>query len=81
MKHRTIVARYYNSNGIGIAIVAVATYYDGEIFDWAAYIGGSSWGAEREEWAVEEAAKTGCKLPKGDAEHYFPTLPIERYRS
>lgn len=77
-KHHT--ARYYNSHGVGVAIVATVLYSNGEVFDWAAYIGGSRRGARREEWAVEDVAKSGCKIPRQDAEHYFPNLPIERYR-
>jgi hypothetical protein len=75
-----ITARYYNSMGIGVAIVAVVNYYEGELFDWAAYIGGSKKGAEREEWCTEDVAAHGCKLSRADAMHYFPELDIGRYR-
>lgn len=77
----TKIARYYNSNGIDTAIVAVVSKHNGNILDWAAYIGGSKRGARREEWAIEDVAKTGCKLTRMDAKHFFPALPIGRYRS
>jgi len=81
MPKETVTARYYNSDGIGTAIVAVITYTsDGEVFDWAAYIGGSRRGAERQEWAVEDVARTGCKLWKEDGVHFFPHLPPEKWR-
>lgn len=81
METNTVCARYYNSHGVGVAIVAVVNRWKGEIFDWAAYIGGSKRGARREEWAVEDVARSGCKLMRGDAEHFFPNLPIGRYRT
>lgn len=77
----TKIARYYNSDGIGTAIVAVVSRHDGNILDWAAYIGASARGARREEWAIEDVAKTGCKLARADARHFFPALPIGRYRA
>lgn len=80
MKEMYITKRYYNSNGIGTAIVAVVNHHDSEVFDWAAYIGGSRRGARREEWATEDVAKSGCKLSRIDAVHFFPDLPKERYR-
>lgn len=81
MNQKYIVGRYFNANGIGTAIVAVVNYHEGEVFDWAAYIGGSKRGARREEWAVEDVAKSGCKISVRDAKHFFPSLPIERYRA
>jgi hypothetical protein len=52
---------YWNSNGIATAIVAVVNFFDGKLFDWAAYIGGTekTW---KEEDAYEEVKRHGCKL-------------------
>ena len=52
---------YWNSNDVAVAIVAVANYIDGELFDWATYIGGTTktW---NEEDAYDEVAQYGCKL-------------------
>lgn len=81
MKTKYRTARYYNSHGIGTAIVAVVNHKeDGDVFDWSAYIGGSSRGARRETWAVEDVARSGCKLSKRDAQFYFPELPPEKFR-
>ena len=77
---QTRTARYYNVCGIGIAIVAVLTYFDDELMDWAAYMGGSERGARRQEWATEDVAGEGAKLIKHDATHFFPSLPADKYR-
>lgn len=79
MDKRTFIARYENTGSIAIAIVASASYWEGELFDWAAYIGGTT-----DTWSEEAAIKTaldyGNKLRAEDAQYYFPDLPIERYR-
>lgn len=74
------VARYYNSNGIAVAIVAVATYFDNQLFDWAAYIGGST-RVEHLEDTVREVAEYGAKLSPEDATYFFPDFPQNLYRS
>jgi len=74
---------YWNSNGVAVAIVAVANYLDGELFDWAAYIGGSTetW---NEQDAYSDVAQYGCKLDVHLA-HYLASrsaypLSKETYR-
>jgi len=79
MKQTIKTARYYNSNNVAVAIVAVVNYHDGELFDWAAYIGGST-RTFLEEHCVAKVVKCGCKLTVADAAHYFLRLPIEKYR-
>ena len=71
-------ARYYNSNGFAVAIVAVINYEGEELFDWAAYIGGTdqTW---HEQDAIDWVSDHGDKLPFGDAVHFFD-LPRSKYR-
>jgi hypothetical protein len=79
-KRETQTARYYNCGHDGaVAIVAVLTYFDDELFDWAAYIGACA-DTSKESIAVKRVSEYGCKLYTRDAEHYFPDLPVERYR-
>lgn len=79
MEKKVMTARYENTGGIAIAIVASVHYHKETLLDWAAYIGGSSdtW---KEETAVEAALNAGNKLRRQDAAYYFPGLPIEKYR-
>ncbi len=73
-QHRVLNYSYWNANGIGIAIVAK----EGEVADWAAYIGGDNgWSTED---CVEWTIRHGCKLSRLQANRWFPALPIERYR-
>lgn len=67
----TRTARYYNSNGFAVAIVAVIT----EGVDWAAYIGGTDL-IQRERDAVEWVAEKGDKLSSEDARYYFPDIDL-----
>lgn len=77
---KTIAGRYYNSNGVATAIVAVVTYReDGSVLDWAGYIGGTT-NTWAEDLAYEVVAERGCKLSIDDACYYFGSLPRERYR-
>ena len=75
---------YWNSNDVAVAIVAVANYLeDGELFDWAAYIGGTT-RTEHEEDALEDVTKWGCKLDRYLASYLarrsaYP-LPVECFR-
>ena len=62
--------RYWNSNGKGIAIVAVIT----ENIDWAAYIGADNGWSE--EGCVNATAKYGAKLSAVDAKHFFPDIKL-----
>lgn len=57
--------------GRDIQVVASINYYNGEIFDWAAYIGVGLAGEIRDH---------GDKLLERHAAGFFPDLPIERYR-
>lgn len=61
-----IAHRYWNANGMGMAIVAVA----GGV-DWAAYIGAQPDPAT-EEATVEWASRFGCKLSERQARTFFP---------
>ena len=67
-------ARYYNSNGFGITIMASIT----EGIDWAAYIGANT--GYSEEDCMRFTLDYGCKLSEEDARHYFPhiNLPYRR---
>lgn len=66
MERKLIGLGYWNANGMATAIVAIANYYDGELFDWAAYIGATT-KTEHQEDAHREVAKYGCKLDSGFA--------------
>lgn len=68
---KVIEGRYWNTNGVAIAIVAVIT----EEVDWAAYIGATKETMYEEE-AVEWATKWGAKLSRSDALHYFPNIEL-----
>lgn len=72
-------ARYFNSNNVAVAIIAIASYIDNKLFDWSAYIGGSR-KVEREQDCLKEVEDYGCKLSINDAQYFFPDLPIEKYR-
>ena len=63
--------KYWNTCGIGIAIVAVK----GGGNDWAAYIGATT-DTSREAHAVNTAALEGEKLSMADALHFFPWIEL-----
>ena len=63
-------ARYWNSNGHGIAIVASIT----DPIDWAAYIGADK--GLREKDCVITVAQEGDKLSEKDARHFFPAIEL-----
>lgn len=67
---RIIASRYWNVNGIGIAIVAVRGHNN----DVAAYIGASVEGAYKIEAAEAWAVDCGSKLSRADALSLLPTL-------
>jgi len=69
MAEREIAHRYWNSNGIGIAIVAIRGYAG----DWAAYIGAEPLGWAEQD-AVDKAAECGEKLSEALAQAIFPTI-------
>ena len=62
-------ARFENLGYFAIAIVAVQNYMDGELMDWAAYMGGSADAKERD--VCNAAAQHGNKLSQEDTRHYF----------
>lgn len=75
---------YWNSNGVAVAIVAIANYAEGELFDWAAFIGGTTrtW---NEEDAYDDVAEYGLKLDVNAACYFakrnaYPFLVKECYR-
>ncbi len=72
-------AAYHNLAEFAVAIVAVITKIDGEIMDWAAYIGGSL-STQQEQVAIDGAVERGNKLTPREAMFYFPHLPAEKYR-
>jgi len=80
VRNSVITARYYNSNGFAVAIVAVITNSPAGAIDWTSYIAGTdrTW---QEEQAVDDAVSRGDKLSRDDAHYYFPDLPIKLYRS
>jgi len=63
-------ARYWNSNGRGIAIVASIT----KRVDWAAYIGVGLGHSEMMDCL--EVADFGHKLSEADARHFFPDIQL-----
>ncbi len=73
-------ARFVNSGGIAMTIVAVLNYYNGKLMDWAAYWGGSRLSKEIE--ACHDIAEHGCKLSKEDALYFFKgkRFPKAKYR-
>ena len=62
--------RYWNNQGVGIAIVASIT----KGIDWAAYIGVQHGGTRQSQLAY--AAKWGVKLSGMDARHFFPDVNL-----
>ena len=73
---RVLEYNYWNTNGVGIVIVAL----EGHVSDWAAYIGAIS-GYHTEEEAIAWTARHGAKLASVQAARWFPGLPAEAYRS
>ena len=71
---RVIGESYFNSNGVGIAIVA----QEGGADDWAAYIGADNGWSEND--CVEWTCRHGAKLSREQAARWFPNLPAEAYR-
>jgi len=63
--------RYWNTNGFGIAIVAVIT----EGIDWAAYIGATG-GNAPEAATVAFVAAHGAKLSRRHANHIFEDIRL-----
>ena len=78
-KRELVPGRYFNSNGFAVSIVAAVNTYQGEILDWCAYIAGTDQ-TFHEEDAHEWAAEWGDKMRQEDAHHFFPYLPIEKWR-
>ena len=74
MARQQIEGRYWNTNGVGICIVAVIT----RGVDWAAYIGGDE--GYSEQACLEWTAEYGAKLSAQDAKHFFPNIDLP-YRS
>jgi hypothetical protein len=72
-------ARFENLGKHAIAIVAAVTYFDGVLFDWAAYIGVGT--PEDVYECYAEVAAHGNKLSRNDAVYYFPHLDAGRWRA
>ena len=62
--------RYWNTNGVGIGIVAVVT----KDIDWAAYMGADNGWSE--EACLQWTAENGAKLSAEDAKHFFPDIEL-----
>ena len=73
MADRIFKSKYWNTNGIGIAIVAVTGHNN----DVAAYIGASEGGAHHMEAAFDWAAQFGAKLYREEAFQMLPTLEAD----
>lgn len=73
MFDQVIQHKYWNVNGIGIAVVAK----EGGVKDCAVYLGASVRGAETEELAVEDAIRWGAKLSREEAYGMLPRLQQE----
>lgn len=73
------VARYFNANYYACAVVASVNYFNRQLYDWAAYMGGCPADVPEAD-AVAHVAENGDKLSREDAAYFFPDLPIERYR-
>jgi hypothetical protein len=71
--------RFENVGEHAVVVVAVVNYDDGDVFDWAAYIGVGS--SDNEMDCYEQVAERGNKLSERDAQYYAPHLPIQKYRS
>lgn len=65
-----IASRYWNTNGIGISIVAITGYANYV----TAYIGACPEGAQHEDTAHNWAARHGAKLCQEEALRMLPVL-------
>ena len=63
-------ARYWNSNGKGICVMAVVT----NGIDWAAYIGADNGYSEEE--CQKSTCEYGAKLSENDARYFFPKMEL-----
>lgn len=76
---RQLEGRYWNPGidcfpNLNICIVASITKApNGDIFDWAAYIGADP-EANTEETALKTTTKYGTKLSEKDARYFFPDI-------
>lgn len=70
-----IAHRYWNANGMGMAIIA----HQG-VVDWAAYIGAQPDPATEEE-TVSWTQLRGCKLAESEALGFFPHCRGKIYRN
>ena len=62
--------RYWNTNGVGIAVIASVT----KDIDWAAYIGADN--GYSEATCLQWTAKHGQKLREVDARYFFPEINL-----
>ena len=68
---RIVEARYWNTNGIAIAIIAIIT----EDIDWAAYVGATDM-IDYKDDTLQWTAHWGAKLWESDARHFFPNMDL-----
>ncbi len=86
MSEKILVGEFFNCGYDGVAIIAIVNYcdvpvgdfYGGDIYDWAAYIGIGT--AKNKEACAKQVAVTGVRLPRADAVHFFPSLPVWKLR-
>ena len=70
MRGDILAYRYWNSNGVPVAIVAV----EGSIEDMGAYIGGDPKPDASEEATIKYVLGYGAKLSREDAFRFLPLL-------
>ena len=75
MGRELVEARYWNTCGVAIAVVAVIT----KDIDWAAYIGATKPVGIRDD-TIQWTRDWGAKLSEADARHFFPNMTLP-YRS
>jgi hypothetical protein len=71
----------YDQTGDRMVIaVCAANYWDGDLFDWAVYIGVVGMEREATQAEVEAIAQHGCKQLRDVAQAIFYYMPQEKFR-
>ena len=66
-------ARYMNTNGMQVAIIAVVNFHNGQPQDWATYMGATQ-NAWKQEETIQWTARHGGKLSEEDGRYFFPDI-------